>query len=206
MYSVVLMMALSGGGDASMSEAALVEPVAQYGDHGHKQNRLFGGRRCHGCCGGSTACHGGRARGCHGCHGGSVHGCCGGAYVYGSMPYATGYYGSSTWVAPGYYGAMPDLPDYTYGSLAVTPAPAALVVRLPADARLTIQGSPTISTESVRTFMSPPLDPGKEFEYTLKAQVTRNGKTIERTRTVTVRAGQRDEVTIDLPAPVSPPE
>jgi hypothetical protein len=35
MYSVVLMMALSGGADAPAMSDAHAEPAARYGDHGH---------------------------------------------------------------------------------------------------------------------------------------------------------------------------
>jgi hypothetical protein len=99
MYSVVLMMALSGGADAPTLSDVPAEPAARYGDHGHKQYRLFGGRRgggC-GCCGGCYGgCYGSSYGGCQGgWYGGGCYGCYGGRYggwAYGSM--GGGYYGA----------------------------------------------------------------------------------------------------------------
>jgi uncharacterized protein (TIGR03000 family) len=183
-----------------------------------------------GYCGGwGYGCYGGGYG--YGCCGGYGYG----GYGYGSMPYAGGYYGYSPYSGsvysgyaqygtPMYSGGMPG--DYGYGVRADQagrryyddrnveqlgapraggPAPATIVVRLPADAKLTIDGSPTTSTDAVRTFISPPLQPGKEYQYTLKAEVMRDGKAVERTRDVTVRAGEPSEVTFDLPSDRGPP-
>lgn len=121
------------------------------------------------------------------------------------MPYA---YGDFSYGAPTYYsGGMPY--NYPYGApldqggddLGMrSEAPATILVRLPADAKLTIDGATTRSTEEVRTFLSPPLQAGKEYQYTLRAEVTRDGKKVERSREVTVRAGQQSEVVFDLPS------
>jgi len=75
-------------------------------------------------------------------------------------------------------------------------APASLVVRLPADARLTIDGEATRSASGTRWFVSPPLEPGKTYHYELKAEVTRGGKRLTETRRVAVRAGQGSAVTM----------
>jgi uncharacterized protein (TIGR03000 family) len=246
MYSVVLMMALSGGADVPASNQTAVEPVAKYGDHSHKQYR----HGCHGCCGGWGGCcggwggcYGGRGGccggwgGCYGCYGGGGGyarcgggwSCCGGGGCYGyggygyGSPYASGYYSSYGYGMPSYYGSM-TMPynnnygaaGYAYGvpgdsryydnqnanarGLQQGEAPATIVVRLPADASLTIEGSPTTSTTAVRTFISPPLQPGKEYQYTLRAEATRDGKKMQSKREVTVRAGQQSDVTIDLTA------
>jgi uncharacterized protein (TIGR03000 family) len=81
------------------------------------------------------------------------------------------------------------------------PAPATLVVRLPADARLTIDGYPPRSTSGTRWFVTPPLEPGRTFHYELRAEVERGGKRLTQTRQVAVRAGQESNVTIDFPGP-----
>jgi uncharacterized protein (TIGR03000 family) len=116
-------------------------------------------------------------------------------------------------MAPGYQYGMPiDQGERGYfdnrGNEQRTPredeargeAPATIVVRLPADAQLTVDGSPTRSTEAVRTLISPPLQPGKAYQYTLRAEVTRDGKKVERKRDVTVRAGQESVVSFDMSA------
>jgi uncharacterized protein (TIGR03000 family) len=77
------------------------------------------------------------------------------------------------------------------------PGPAVLVVRLPEDARLQVDGSPTARTGAVRRFTSPSLEPGRRFVYTLSAVWEPNNyTTITRTRQAYVRAGQ--ETTVDL--------
>lgn len=79
------------------------------------------------------------------------------------------------------------------------PAAATLVVRLPAGASLTINGVATISRGSVRRFVSPPLDPGKSYQYVLWAEVVRDGQRLTVTRTVTVWAGRQSEMSLQLP-------
>jgi len=79
------------------------------------------------------------------------------------------------------------------------PAPATIVVSLPADAKLTVDGNATVSTSGTRVFVSPELAPGKVFSYELTAQVVRNGKTVSASKRVTVQAGQETKVQIDVP-------
>jgi uncharacterized protein (TIGR03000 family) len=67
-------------------------------------------------------------------------------------------------------------PYYYYGSgFIVSPVdaalPATIMVSLPADAKLTINDSPTTSTSATRTFVSPPLERGSSYIYTLRAEV-----------------------------------
>ncbi len=180
----------------------------------------YGG--CHGGgWGGCTGGYGGGYMGCTGGYGGAYGGCSGsygyggwGGGYYGSMPYATGAAGYATYGAPIYSNGLPS--EYGYGGpidqgenryygsnteqLGAPTASATIRVRLPADARLTIDGNRTRSTDSERVFISPPLQTGKEYQYTLTAEVTRDGKKVERTREVTVRPGQQSEVTFDLPS------
>jgi uncharacterized protein (TIGR03000 family) len=88
------------------------------------------------------------------------------------------------------------------GRVAVVDGPmtATLVVNLPADARLLIDGQATRSESAHRVFETPALETGKEFYYTLQAQVVRDGKTEVITQRVLVRAGENTEVRLDLPA------
>ena len=80
------------------------------------------------------------------------------------------------------------------------PAPASIIVSLPADARLTVDDVVTKSTSATRLFATPALESGKEFHYTLKAEVVRDGKTYTAIRRVAVRAGEETRVTLDIPA------
>jgi uncharacterized protein (TIGR03000 family) len=79
-------------------------------------------------------------------------------------------------------------------------APASIVVSLPADARLTVDDTVTKSASATRRFATPALESGKEFHYTLKAEVVRDGKTYTAIRRVAVRAGEETQVTLDIPA------
>jgi uncharacterized protein (TIGR03000 family) len=80
---------------------------------------------------------------------------------------------------------------------ALMPAPATVVVRLPADARLTIDGDATVSTGGTRRFVSPPLESGRTYHYTLESEVIRDGQKLTVMRQVAVRAGQDSEVQLN---------
>ena len=254
MYSVVMLMALQGGG----------MDIPEFG-------RRRGG--CHGCYGGCYGGYGGCWGGGYGgCWGGGYGGCWGGGYggcwgsTYAVMPYTGGYPASGgAGYRARYY--MPDSGAYYPGGVGqpyydggrgdrtremrqeeggavdrsrgtttpdrrgttpdrgtttpdrgTTPpapgdrsreqpreqqgrldAPATLVVQLPADARLTVDGAPTRSMSDTRAFITPPLPGGRDFHYTLEAQLTRNGKTSTVSREVTVRAGEETQVRIEFP-------
>jgi uncharacterized protein (TIGR03000 family) len=83
-----------------------------------------------------------------------------------------------------------------YVPVEYVPAPrtATVMVRLPADARLTIDGGPTAARGDTRLFASPPLAPGQTYYYTLAAEVRRGGQLLTVTRRVAVRAGQESAV------------
>jgi len=75
---------------------------------------------------------------------------------------------------------------------------ATIVVHLPAAATLTIDGQSTQSTSGTRTFTSPPLEAGKTYTYTLRAEMNRDGRIQNVKRTVDVQAGRRSEVTLNF--------
>jgi uncharacterized protein (TIGR03000 family) len=79
----------------------------------------------------------------------------------------------------------------------MVPAPATIIVSLPANATLTIDDAATASTASPRVFTSPVLPAGRDFHYTLKAQIVRDGKTVVVSKEVTVRAGQTTRATME---------
>jgi uncharacterized protein (TIGR03000 family) len=78
-------------------------------------------------------------------------------------------------------------------------APAIIVVSLPADAKLTIDDAATRSTSANRRFVSPALERGQEYFYTLKAEIVRDGQTLTTNKRVAVRAGQETAVTLEFP-------
>jgi uncharacterized protein (TIGR03000 family) len=82
------------------------------------------------------------------------------------------------------------------------PAPpdrAQLRVRLPADAVLTIGASATRQAGGERLFVSPPLETGKRYSYTLTAEWKENGQTRTEVREVPVRAGEETLVVFGAP-------
>jgi uncharacterized protein (TIGR03000 family) len=249
MFSVVLMVALTGGAD-----------VPAFGHHG-----------CHGCSGGYSGCwescsgsygggwascsggYGGgwascsgayeggwascsggwsscscsghhhghhrrhRHHGCHGCHGSS--GCwssCSGSY--GCWSSFSGSYGCTGDL--GGYGCTGDLGGYgcfgapAYGAPEVEPlpqapaqgtqqkvqaeAPATVIVRLPADAKLTIDGAATSSTSTQRVFETPTLKAGQDYYYSFKATVVRDGRPVTAEQQVRVRAGLQTPIQFDF--------
>jgi uncharacterized protein (TIGR03000 family) len=78
-------------------------------------------------------------------------------------------------------------------------APATLTVTLPADAKLTFDGQATISTSAHRVFTTPPLEKGKSFHYSVKAEFIRAGRTITVQQEISVQAGRETFVSIDIP-------
>ncbi len=189
MYSVVVLMAL--GTSAETSDLCF---------------RRCGGGGCNGCNGGWVGCHGcrGGRRGCHGCNGGwsGCHGCYGGG-CYGGGCYGCaashGCHGCGGYVMPPPPAPKP-MPMETEKKKTAAPSPATIVVTLPADAKLAIDDYATNSTSGRRTFVSPALEPGKNYVYTLKAEVVRDNKPVTITREARVRAGETTTVSIDLPA------
>src|SRR5262245_35663240 len=82
---------------------------------------------------------------------------------------------------------------------------ARLLVRLPADADLTIGTYTTTRKGPERHFQSPVLPAGKTFYYELKATWTAGGETKTATRKVAVRAGEQTVVDFNR-AEAAPPE
>jgi len=196
-----------------------------YSCHGGYSYGCYGGGMSYGCSGYSHGCYGGHAS--YGCGGGHViySGGHGHAYsgVYGSDGYAVMPDGSG--YTSGYF--QPSDMQYAPGEIqnpasdrsrrdqnrrdqnrdakptrdedqeSAGPAPATITVRLPAGARLIVDGAPTRSTSATRSFVTPELERGKDFHYTLEAQIVQNGKPVTLSKRVAVRAGEESQVTFD---------
>jgi uncharacterized protein (TIGR03000 family) len=78
---------------------------------------------------------------------------------------------------------------------------ATISVTLPADAKLTFDGSATTSTSESRVFVSPELTPGSDYYYALRAEITRNGQVLVEEQVITVRAGEHTRVTMEFARP-----
>jgi uncharacterized protein (TIGR03000 family) len=201
MYSVVMMIALSGG--------------AQTPDWGWRWGcgGCCGGWTCSGCCGG---CWGGWRGGCcgffHRFHHWRCCGCCGGVVTCagcvgcagvmpgGVMPSASPGTPSKTF-APEVSSQNGETPHvFVNYQPRETSRPATVLVNLPADAKLTFNGWTSNNNSTTRRFRTPALEPGEEFAYTIRAELVRDGQTVVQNHRVVVRAGQETRVNIDFPA------
>lgn len=167
---------------------------------------------CGGCCGGGWGCWGscsgcsgcwGSCSGCSGCWGSCTgcNGCYGGGYTIGApVSSAPVYTAPSTYVAPGYQDTLPTTTTYPAdprlgNSIAPVStgsdrqASAKLLIDLPADAKLFVDGQLTTSTSENRVFTTPALQGGLTYFYDLKAEISRDGLTHTESKRVIVRSG-----------------
>jgi uncharacterized protein (TIGR03000 family) len=77
--------------------------------------------------------------------------------------------------------------------------PAIILVTVPENTKVTFNGWTSSSNSTKRRFKTPALQPGKDYAYTLRAEIIRDGQTLVRTHQVVVRAGQETEATIRFP-------
>jgi uncharacterized protein (TIGR03000 family) len=99
------------------------------------------------------------------------------------------------------------------------PRSVAIHLWVPADAEVWFEGVKTVQTGAVRLFVSPVLAPGQDYVYTLRVRWTEGKRPVERTRRLTVRAGDTialefsgrgvaeargyaDALSVPVPAPV----
>jgi uncharacterized protein (TIGR03000 family) len=86
-------------------------------------------------------------------------------------------------------------------------AAAAIEVRVPERAEVWFDGTKTVQSGKLREYASPPLEPGREFTYVVRARWKDGDRDVDETRVVAVSAGSRTSVnfTPDRPA-ASPPK
>jgi len=168
----------------------------------HAWNPCWG---CHGCSG-SCSCYGAKncSHSCYGCYssGGcyGCHGCYGCSGCYSSC---YGYrYAIPVEVPIDPVPIQPPMPtETTRANLRQQDASADLIVRLPADARLSVDDHVMHTLGTARHLRSPQLAAGKTYQYELRAEITRDGQTTTETKLVKVIAGKLQEVTFDLESP-----
>jgi uncharacterized protein (TIGR03000 family) len=156
---------------------------------------------CYGCYGGCYGAYGGISYGCNGFGCAGSHGCygCHGNYT------CYGCYGCTGWspaTAPMMMGPVgtvvpqqmekAPMPEKVPEKKAMMQAPAKLIVELPADARLFVDGQLVSSpTTARREFNVPPLEKGQSYFYELKVEAERDGQTVRESRRVILAAGER---------------
>ena len=129
-------------------------------------------------------------------------------YSYDSYPYSSGYspdYSSDPGPGSTYY------PGYSSYSSPASPAqadtPAQVTAKVPADAELWFDGTETTRTTltgAVREFHTPPLTPGTQYTYDVRARWHENGREVTQTQKVLVSAGAH--VRVDFPVPTATTE
>jgi uncharacterized protein (TIGR02246 family) len=78
---------------------------------------------------------------------------------------------------------------------------AVITIALPPDAEIFFDGAATTQRGSERRFVCPPLQVGKRYVYEIRARWTENGRSVQQTKKVSVRGG--DRVRVDFLAPLS---
>ncbi len=73
-----------------------------------------------------------------------------------------------------------------------------LMVSVPADAKVYVNGKPTTSLGSQRSYVSRGLRSGFKYAYEVRAEVVRDGRKIEEVKTVELRAGEISRLAFDL--------
>ncbi|MFM8275232.1 MAG: TIGR03000 domain-containing protein, partial [Gemmata sp.] len=168
------------------------------------------GARSYGCTGSSLSCSGYSCSGSSmSCFGAAAYSytptflgglSCQGGLMYAAPPAPLDQFSPS----PGQPGIPYAIPDAAPGATGQRPAGGAspaltgstaqsrratVVVRLPADARLSADGRPLNLTGAERRFVSPELPADQEFVYRFKVEYERDGETVSVTKKVPVRAG-----------------
>lgn len=178
------------------------------GGGGRSWGGKWGGRWGGGCCGGGPnfACHGAGScvgqgygpltyYGFAGCYG-SCYGSYTNYFSYWSMPPQVHYgYGMPMRVTASTSPILPpvrqpepprklDVPS----KKAEIPAPATIIVTVPAEATLFANGVRMAQTSAERSFVTPKLIPGEVYHYELTVEARRDGELVKETRLVEVAA------------------
>lgn len=98
-------------------------------------------------------------------------------------------------VTPGAEVVAPPAAAPSAGDSTAIPADGAmLVVEVPADAKIYVNGSATKATGDVRRYISRGLVAGKRYDYVVRMAVDRDGTTTEETQVVSLTAGEGSRV------------
>jgi uncharacterized protein (TIGR03000 family) len=171
------------------------------GGYGCSSGGYGGGYGCY-----ASGYSGGYGGGCASSYGGYGVGCAGG-YGVGGVGCGGVIVPSGGVITPGTGGEKPKTDDKPKGDgppkVGKATSTATLVVTLPEDAKLTIDGVATTSTSSRRVFITPELNVGTVYFYNLKAEVVREGKPVVMQERVEIRPGLESSVTLQPPTSVA---
>jgi len=81
---------------------------------------------------------------------------------------------------------------------------ALLIVSVPAEAKVFVNGDRTSSSGEVRRFLSRGLETGRRYEFVVKMAVDRDGTTAEETKVVRLTAGEQSSLAFSVKPAVVP--
>jgi uncharacterized protein (TIGR03000 family) len=110
-------------------------------------------------------------------------------YRYGPGYYQSGYFDPEGPIIS----YQPLVPQLNGLSAAVESADttAHIQIQVPPDAEIWFDGTPTKRTGQLREFVSPPLKPGTNHGYDIRARWMQDGRPVELTRSIPIHAGDR---------------
>jgi uncharacterized protein (TIGR03000 family) len=74
-----------------------------------------------------------------------------------------------------------------------------LAVNVPDDAKIYVNGQATSSTGGTRQYVSRDLQSGMNYTYEVRAEVVRDGRTVEQVKKIDLRAGETAKLAFDFP-------
>jgi uncharacterized protein (TIGR03000 family) len=87
-------------------------------------------------------------------------------------------------------------------AVASKPLRTALILNVPADAKVFLAGKETVSTGPVREFATTRLVAGDAWkDYTVRVEIERGGRTLTKEETISVAAGESRELNFNFDAP-----
>lgn len=152
--------------------------------------------------GGGYGSHGSTSYGSYGSTSYGSHGTSYGSYGGGSHGASYGSYGGTTVETGGSYYSAPE--SHSAESYASAPegtstetSTAMLTVSVPTDAKVFVNGRETTSTGDLRRYVSRGLDRSQSYTFEVRAQIERDGQSLEDTKTITVKGGQTASLVLD---------
>jgi uncharacterized protein (TIGR03000 family) len=136
--------------------------------------------------------------------GGGGYGSSGGSWGSSGGDYSYGSGGGSYGSGGGGYGSYGSGGGYYTASNTgyATPSPqvhvAYLNVKVPAEAKVYLQGQQMTLTGTERRFVTPELADGMQHSYAVKVEVVRDGRTFSKSTSATVRPGQEVEIAVSF--------
>jgi uncharacterized protein (TIGR03000 family) len=79
-------------------------------------------------------------------------------------------------------------------------------LRVPANAEIWVNGVKTKQSGESRYFFSPPLTPGRKYNYQMRLRWTKDGKPVEQTQNILVQAGETIRRDFSLPDKIRNPK